>query len=269
MHQCVSEADYVSQNEIEDDILLVIIPRSLRKISEKQLLYFLSILIGLVAGLAAVALKTDNARGAFGELTAAALAAMRPSAILVNTARGPIVDQKALTAALQASTDALLDPQVLLEAAVDSSGQIVDFLYREVNQATCDYLGLSREELLGRGVVETMPGIKATLLDGYIRCLDTGEPLILNDFSYDNEILRDTRLYDLRVTRAASTSLVLTWRDVTDRYATANALARDIQRYLADEVVEARPPSAAYRLQKFVRRNKGQAIAASLVAAAS
>src|SRR5205807_659244 len=49
------------------------------------------------------------------------------------------------------------------------------------------------------------------------------------------------------------------------RYETANALSRDIQRYLADEVVEARPPSAGYRLKKFVRRHKGQVIAASLV----
>ena len=49
------------------------------------------------------------------------------------------------------------------------------------------------------------------------------------------------------------------------RYETASGLARDIQRYLADEPVEARPPSAGYRLRKFVRRNKGQVVAASLV----
>jgi tetratricopeptide (TPR) repeat protein len=49
------------------------------------------------------------------------------------------------------------------------------------------------------------------------------------------------------------------------RYETANGLARDVQRYLADEVVEARPPSAGYRLKKFVKRNKGQVIAAALV----
>jgi tRNA A-37 threonylcarbamoyl transferase component Bud32 len=52
------------------------------------------------------------------------------------------------------------------------------------------------------------------------------------------------------------------------RYETANGLARDIQRYLADEPVEARPPSAAYRLKKFVRRHRGQVIAAAAVAAA-
>src|SRR5204863_8910504 len=49
------------------------------------------------------------------------------------------------------------------------------------------------------------------------------------------------------------------------RYETANALSRDIQRYLADEAVEARPPSAAYRLSKFFKRNKGFVTAASLL----
>jgi serine/threonine protein kinase/tRNA 2-selenouridine synthase SelU len=54
-------------------------------------------------------------------------------------------------------------------------------------------------------------------------------------------------------------------KDRSRRYDTANALARDVQRYLADEVVEARPPSVGYRVSKFVRRHKGQVIAASLV----
>ena len=49
------------------------------------------------------------------------------------------------------------------------------------------------------------------------------------------------------------------------RYETANGLARDIQRYLADEPVEARPPSASYRLRKFASRHRGQVVAASLV----
>ncbi len=49
------------------------------------------------------------------------------------------------------------------------------------------------------------------------------------------------------------------------RYETANALARDLQRYLADEPVEARPPSTRYRVQKFVQRHRGPVLAASLV----
>ena len=40
-------------------------------------------------------------------------------------------------------------------------------------------------------------------------------------------------------------------KDRTRRYETASGLARDVQRYLDDEPVEACPPSAAYRLRKF------------------
>ena len=54
-------------------------------------------------------------------------------------------------------------------------------------------------------------------------------------------------------------------KDRTRRYDTANGLARDIQRHLMDEVVEARPPSRGYRLKKFVRRHKGQVLAAGMV----
>jgi serine/threonine protein kinase len=45
-------------------------------------------------------------------------------------------------------------------------------------------------------------------------------------------------------------------KDRSRRYQTANSLARDIDRYLADEPVEACPPSAAYRLRKFARKHR-------------
>jgi tetratricopeptide (TPR) repeat protein len=54
-------------------------------------------------------------------------------------------------------------------------------------------------------------------------------------------------------------------KDRTRRYESTSGLVRDIQRYLANEVVEARPASAGYRLRKFVSRHKGQVLAASLV----
>ncbi|MGO9918200.1 MAG: protein kinase domain-containing protein [Isosphaeraceae bacterium] len=54
-------------------------------------------------------------------------------------------------------------------------------------------------------------------------------------------------------------------KDRNRRYETASGFARDIERYLHDEPVEARPPSAGYRLRKFVKRHKAPAIAAGLV----
>jgi serine/threonine protein kinase len=54
-------------------------------------------------------------------------------------------------------------------------------------------------------------------------------------------------------------------KDRSRRYATAVGFALDVQRYLADEPVLACPPSAGYRLRKFVRRNRGPVLAAVLV----
>jgi serine/threonine protein kinase len=49
------------------------------------------------------------------------------------------------------------------------------------------------------------------------------------------------------------------------RYESAGAFARDVERFLNHEPVQAGPPGAAYRLRKFVRRNRGAVLAAALV----
>ena len=50
----------------------------------------------------------------------------------------------------------------------------------------------------------------------------------------------------------------------SERYATANELADDIQNYLASRPLRAGPESASYRLRKFLRRNQ-RGVAASVV----
>jgi WD40 repeat protein/serine/threonine protein kinase len=56
-------------------------------------------------------------------------------------------------------------------------------------------------------------------------------------------------------------------KDRTRRYETANGLARDVERYLHDEPVEACPPTACYKLSKLARKNnKSLATAAAFAA---
>jgi eukaryotic-like serine/threonine-protein kinase len=57
-------------------------------------------------------------------------------------------------------------------------------------------------------------------------------------------------------------------KDRTRRYDTASGLARDVERYLDNEAVIARPPSRLYRLRKLVRRNKLVFMASGAVALA-
>jgi serine/threonine protein kinase/WD40 repeat protein len=54
-------------------------------------------------------------------------------------------------------------------------------------------------------------------------------------------------------------------KDRTHRYETANNFAADVMRYLSDQPIEARPPSAVYRFSKFARRHKMGLVSAALV----
>ena len=54
-------------------------------------------------------------------------------------------------------------------------------------------------------------------------------------------------------------------KDRSRRYGSANGFAKDLQRYLSDEPVQACPPSVGYRLRKFVRRNKRALVMVSVV----
>jgi serine/threonine protein kinase len=57
-------------------------------------------------------------------------------------------------------------------------------------------------------------------------------------------------------------------KDRTRRFESASGLALDVQRFLKNEPIEARPPSGLYRFQKWVRRNKTAFAAAAAVVAA-
>ena len=54
-------------------------------------------------------------------------------------------------------------------------------------------------------------------------------------------------------------------KDRVRRYETANAFGLDVRRFLDKEPIRARPPRTSYRVGKFVQRNRGAVIAASLI----
>ena len=57
-------------------------------------------------------------------------------------------------------------------------------------------------------------------------------------------------------------------KDRNRRYETASAFAADVRRYLGEEPIEARPPSALYRFGKMARRNRVALATAAVVGAA-
>ena len=124
-------------------------------------------------------------------------------------------------ALLRALTDAMADPQMLCEPVRDAAGGITDFTLAEVNAAMCAYLGVSREDLIGRSLLETFPNIEESgLLAQYVHCADTGEPVQRDDVPVDAGLPGTTRRVDIRGARAGSGSIGVSYRDVTDRYDT-------------------------------------------------
>jgi eukaryotic-like serine/threonine-protein kinase len=57
-------------------------------------------------------------------------------------------------------------------------------------------------------------------------------------------------------------------KDRTRRYETANALALDVEHYLNNDIVSARPPSRVYRFKKLVLRNRAVFVSSAAVALA-
>lgn len=55
-------------------------------------------------------------------------------------------------------------------------------------------------------------------------------------------------------------------KDDAERYATVGAFAEDLRRFLMHEPISARPDTVTYRVEKFVRRNRGSVVAGLLVA---
>ena len=139
-------------------------------------------------------------------------------------------------------------------------------------------LGLLLYELLVGALPFDPAELRASGVDGmmrFIREFDPPRP------STRISSLGDTAVSTAHNRRTAPKSLTkflrgdLDWivlksleKDRTRRYDSVADFATDLRRYLADEPVTARPPSATYRVGKFVRRNRaGVAIVSSVFVA--
>jgi PAS domain S-box-containing protein len=134
-------------------------------------------------------------------------------------------------AALRATVDSLLDPQVLYDAVRDDAGQVVDLEFVDANPAACAYFEMDQADLIGSRLLDLFPGhVEAGLFEKYRQVLETGEPLAMDDFDYVQELLETERRYDIRAARVGD-GLSVVWRDVTDRHAAARRLAESEEHY--------------------------------------
>ena len=168
---------------------------------------------------------------------------LKPSNILIDTHGEPhILDFGIARVAGSTSPNPALD-------ASDTSGTIA---YMSPEQAAGNAAGIdSRTDIYALGVVmfELLSGERPHSISGLdkaaaLELIRTTEPLrlaaIRRDLSGDLDCIAARAMH----------------KDRDQRYASAAALAEDIERYLVCLPVIAHPPSTFYSLHKFARRNK-------------
>ena len=131
---------------------------------------------------------------------------------------------------LRATLDSLIDPHAVLQAVRDDDGTIVDFRFRDINDAACRYYRTSRERFLAGTVTGLFPTLGGELLSMIAEVVQTGQPLVLDGVAYMNPVVGHECFYDIRGVRMDE-SLVLTVRDITERHQAAKLLAESEERY--------------------------------------
>ncbi|MEI6361041.1 MAG: EAL domain-containing protein [Actinomycetes bacterium] len=132
---------------------------------------------------------------------------------------------------LQATLDSQFDPVALMEAVRDDDGHLIELVFAEANAAAIEYNRMPREQLIGARLLDVMPGQAAkVLLQHYFKTIETGEPVILDDFAYRHELVGEERRFDLRATKSGD-GVAVTWRDITDRHDEEQRLADSERRF--------------------------------------
>jgi diguanylate cyclase (GGDEF)-like protein/PAS domain S-box-containing protein len=132
---------------------------------------------------------------------------------------------------LQATLDSLLDPHAAWEPVRDEQGAVVDFLCLDMNRAALADQDVTRDQIVGRGLMEVFPGSSgAGMFEQFRQVAETGVPWSVDDFPYDNELVGPQRRYDMHAI-LVGTELRVTWRDVTDQVEAAEQLAKSRLEY--------------------------------------
>lgn len=159
---------------------------------------------------------------------------------------------------LEATLGIVFDPYVITETLRDGEGRVVDFLYKDANPAACAWIGVDRDRLLGRRMLDVDPAVATTGLFGIlVDAAERGIPVSADAFP----IPRGTdgmHWLDIRAERVEG-GLGIAWRDVTERRAAEAILER---RASTDELTNLLNRKEALEQVEALNRRGGRGLAA-------
>jgi|GEM_PF-1389197 len=121
--------------------------------------------------------------------------------------------------------DHMLSGIALHEVILDASGTPVDYRFLSVNAAFEKLTGLRADDILGRTVLEVMPGIESSWIERYGQVATTGEPIRFEDFA---QALN--RYFDVRAYCPQRGQFVVVFHDITEqKHAERKAEQRQVE----------------------------------------
>jgi PAS domain S-box-containing protein len=150
----------------------------------------------------------------YAQARAAEAALLEANAELEARVAAHTADVQLTTAHLRATMEGNLDAVYFLQPLHDAQGQVIDFVFADINERAVQALGMPREQVIGQQLCELLPiNRSAGFFDKYLAVYQTGVPLE-EEFHLDTPEFPDTWLHHQVV--SLGDGVVIISRDVTE-----------------------------------------------------
>ena len=120
----------------------------------------------------------------------------------------------------------MLDGLALHEIICDERGQPVDYRFLDVNPAFERMTGLSAKDIVGRTVLDVLPGTERHWIETYGQVALSGEPAFFEDYSGELQ-----KYFEVRAFRSAPRQFVCIVADITDRKRAEEKLRKNEEKF--------------------------------------